>query len=39
QYTKPESFNEWSVPEALLSGNHADIERWREDHATRPMKT
>ncbi len=39
QYTKPESFNEWSVPEALLSGNHADIERWREEHSTRPLKT
>ena len=34
-YTKPENFNGWSVPEALLSGNHADIERWREEHATR----
>lgn len=30
QYTKPEVFGEWEVPEVLLSGNHAEIRRWRE---------
>jgi len=29
QYTKPEEFNGWKVPEVLLSGNHAEIEKWR----------
>jgi len=30
QYTKPENFNRWSVPEILLSGNHGEIEKWRK---------
>jgi len=29
QYTRPESLNELSVPEVLMSGNHRAIERWR----------
>jgi tRNA (guanine37-N1)-methyltransferase len=29
QYTRPQSFRGWEVPEILLSGNHAEIERWR----------
>lgn len=29
QYTRPETFNDGSVPEILLSGNHAEIEIWR----------
>lgn len=28
-YTKPEDYKGWKVPEVLLSGNHAEIERWR----------
>ena len=28
-YTRPEIFNEWTVPEILLSGNHAAIDAWR----------
>jgi tRNA (guanine37-N1)-methyltransferase len=32
-YTRPESFNDWRVPEVLLSGNHAAIERWRRQQA------
>ncbi|MDD3498033.1 MAG: tRNA (guanosine(37)-N1)-methyltransferase TrmD [Candidatus Moranbacteria bacterium] len=35
QYTKPEEFNGWKVPEVLLSGNHAEIEKWREKTMTR----
>jgi len=30
QYTKPEVFNDWKVPEILLSGNHQKIAEWRE---------
>jgi tRNA (guanine37-N1)-methyltransferase len=29
QYTKPEEFNYWKVPEVLLSGNHKKIEEWK----------
>lgn len=29
QYTKPEEFNGWKVPEVLLSGHHKEIENWR----------
>ena len=29
-YTKPEKFGEWEVPKVLLSGNHGEIEKWRE---------
>ena len=29
QYTKPEKFGEWEVPKILLSGNHAEIAKWR----------
>lgn len=29
QYTRPEIFNGVSVPEILLSGNHAKIDQWR----------
>lgn len=31
QYTRPATFREWSVPDVLLSGNHAEIERWRRE--------
>lgn len=31
QYTKPEVFRDWRVPTVLLSGNHADIESWRQE--------
>lgn len=30
QYTKPEDFNGWKVPDVLLSGNHKEIERYRK---------
>lgn len=29
QYTRPAEFRGWTVPEVLLSGNHAEIEKWR----------
>ena len=28
-YTRPPEFRGWTVPEVLLSGNHAEIARWR----------
>ena len=33
QYTKPEEFNKWKVPKILLSGNHAEIEKWRKKNS------
>jgi tRNA (guanine37-N1)-methyltransferase len=30
QYTKPEKFSDWNVPDVLLSGNHKRIAEWRE---------
>lgn len=32
-YTRPETFREWSVPEVLLSGHHANIEEWRKEQS------
>ncbi|HEY2354152.1 MAG TPA: hypothetical protein VGH79_04555 [Gaiellaceae bacterium] len=32
QYTRPAEFRGWSVPDVLLSGDHARIESWRRDH-------
>ena len=32
-YTRPAEFRGMRVPEALLSGNHAEIERWRREAA------
>ncbi len=29
QYTRPREFRGMAVPEVLLNGNHAEIERWR----------
>ncbi|MEA4970939.1 MAG: tRNA (guanosine(37)-N1)-methyltransferase TrmD [Candidatus Pelethousia sp.] len=31
QYTRPAEFNGLAVPEVLLNGNHAHINRWRRD--------
>jgi tRNA (guanine37-N1)-methyltransferase len=32
-YTRPQSFRGWDVPEALMSGNHEEIRRWRREKA------
>lgn len=32
QYTKPAEFRGWKIPDVLLSGNHAEIEKWRRDN-------
>ena len=34
-YTRPSEFRGWSVPEVLLSGNHAEIAKWRAEQARR----
>ncbi|HUS08830.1 MAG TPA: tRNA (guanosine(37)-N1)-methyltransferase TrmD [Pyrinomonadaceae bacterium] len=38
QYTRPTEFSGLSVPEVLLTGNHAEIARWRRDAALRKTK-
>lgn len=30
QYTRPENYKGWQVPEVLLSGDHGRIEEWRK---------
>ena len=32
-YTRPAEFNGWRVPDVLLSGNFAEIEKWQEAQA------
>ena len=32
-YTRPPEFRGWRVPDALLSGDHARIARWRREQA------
>lgn len=39
-YTRPEHFEvdsgeTWEVPKVLLSGNHAEVERWRKNYLTK----
>lgn len=34
QYTRPEDFKGWKVPDVLLSGDHAKIEKWRKKQTT-----
>lgn len=38
QYTRPEVFRNMSVPDVLLSGNHAAIEKWRQDNSPKINK-
>ncbi|HPC86925.1 MAG TPA: tRNA (guanosine(37)-N1)-methyltransferase TrmD [Smithellaceae bacterium] len=35
QYTRPAEYSGWRVPEVLVSGNHAQIERWQRIEALR----
>lgn len=34
QYTRPENYKGWRVPEVLLSGNHKEIDTWRKNKST-----
>jgi tRNA (guanine37-N1)-methyltransferase len=38
QYTRPPEFRGMRVPDVLLSGNHAEIERWRKDAALKKTR-
>jgi tRNA (guanine37-N1)-methyltransferase len=38
-YTRPPEFRGWRVPDVLLSGNHAEIARWRRKEAIRRTKS
>jgi tRNA (guanine37-N1)-methyltransferase len=38
QYTRPSEFRGWKVPEILLSGNHAEIAKWRREQALNRTK-
>jgi len=38
QYTRPENFKGWKVPEILLSGDHKKIEEWREQKSQEKTK-
>lgn len=32
-YTRPAQFRDWTVPDVLISGHHANIEAWRREQA------
>lgn len=38
QYTRPREYRNMTVPEVLLSGNHPEIERWREEQSLKRTK-
>jgi tRNA (guanine37-N1)-methyltransferase len=33
QYTRPQAYRGWEVPPVLLSGNHAQIAKWRREQS------
>jgi len=35
-YTRPADFRGWTVPEVLLSGDHAGVDRWRREQVVKP---
>ena len=37
-YTRPAEFRGMGVPEVLLNGNHAEIEKWRREKALEKTK-
>ncbi|MBQ7454765.1 MAG: tRNA (guanosine(37)-N1)-methyltransferase TrmD, partial [Selenomonadaceae bacterium] len=39
QYTRPRDFEGKTVPDVLLSGNHAEIKKWREAQALTLTRT
>jgi tRNA (guanine37-N1)-methyltransferase len=39
QYTRPTEFRGLKVPDVLLSGNHKDVDRWRQEQREQRTKT
>ncbi|HKC67744.1 MAG TPA: tRNA (guanosine(37)-N1)-methyltransferase TrmD, partial [Bacteroidia bacterium] len=37
-YTRPQDFNGWKVPEILMSGHTANIEKWRHEQSLERTK-
>ncbi len=37
-YTRPPEFRGWGIPDVLLSGNHAEIAKWRRRESLRRTK-
>ena len=35
QYTRPADYRGWTVPDVLLSGHHAEIEKWKQEQRLR----
>ncbi|MBI2846186.1 MAG: tRNA (guanosine(37)-N1)-methyltransferase TrmD, partial [Chloroflexi bacterium] len=35
QYTRPAVYRDFAVPDVLLSGNHAQVAKWRRQEALR----
>ncbi len=33
QYTRPQTYRGWEVPQVLVSGNHAQIAKWRREQS------
>jgi len=38
QYTRPQEFMGYPVPDVLMSGNHQEIEKWRSEQALKRTK-
>ena len=38
QYTRPAEYRGWTVPEVLLSGHHAEIEKWKHEQRLQRTK-
>jgi tRNA (guanine37-N1)-methyltransferase len=38
QYTRPAEFRGWKIPDVLVSGNHAEIAKWRKEQAIKRTK-
>jgi tRNA (guanine37-N1)-methyltransferase len=39
QFTRPAEFRGWKVPDILLSGDHAEIAKWRKEQAEKRTRT
>ncbi len=37
QYTRPEEFRDWKVPDTLLSGDHGEIAKWRKTNIVKKL--